>query len=783
MTAIAAALADRYRIERELGQGGMATVYLAQDLKHDRKVAVKVLKPELAAVLGAERFLAEIKVTANLQHPNLLPLFDSGAADGFLYYVMPYVEGETLRSRLDRESQLPVDETIRLVTLMAGALDYAHGRGVIHRDLKPENILLQAGQPVIADFGIALAVAQAGGSRVTETGLSLGTPHYMSPEQAAGERDLDARSDQYALGAVAYEMLSGEPPHTGPTAQAIIARLMTEKPRSLRATRPNISPTLDAAVQRALAKAPADRFRSCGEFARVASDTSGAAAPVSAPSSVLRGRTLLVIGVAVLLLAAIGYAVFWRGRSAASASGSIRSIAVLPLDNYSADSTQDYFAEGMTDELTSDLATISQLRVTSRGSAMQFKGKNRPPTPEIAKTLNVDAIVEGSVVRSGDRVRITAQLIDARADKHLWSQTFERKSGDVLALQAELASAIANAINVQLTPGEQSRLASAPSIDPAAHDAYLRGRFFFNRPSDENLQKAVAQFDAAVKLSPAFAPAYSGLSDAYTWAAYNEGFISARDARPRAKETAEQAVQLDSMSAEAHTSLGVYMAWFDHDWAGGERELRRAIVLNPSYAYAHDQLNQLLGIVGRFDEAIAEGQRAIALDPLSPSILEDLATTVLYAGKAAMAHELARKAADLDPTFFFPPATEGILALQSGDYRVAIAQFERSRTLGAPPFITAYLAYAYGMSGDRTRAMATLEDLRRMSPRSEVAPFNLALVYLGLGDRTRALDYLEQAYAASSEFLVWLKIDKIYDPLRAEPRFIALMQKLNFPNR
>ncbi|HEY6108083.1 MAG TPA: serine/threonine-protein kinase, partial [Gemmatimonadales bacterium] len=275
---LTAALADRYRIERELGAGGMATVYLAQDLKHDRKVAVKVLKPELAAVLGADRFLAEIKVTANLQHPNLLPLFDSGEADGFLYYVMPYVEGETLRARLERERQLPVDDVVRLVTLLANALDYAHSQGVIHRDLKPENILLPAGQPVIADFGIALAVAQAGGSRVTETGLSLGTPHYMSPEQAAGERDLDARSDQYALAAVTYEMLSGEPPHTGPTAQVIIARLMTEKPRSLRATRPGVPAAMDLAVGRALAKSPADRFPSCGTFAQalVTGMTSGA---------------------------------------------------------------------------------------------------------------------------------------------------------------------------------------------------------------------------------------------------------------------------------------------------------------------------------------------------------------------------------------------------------------------------------------------------------------------------------------------------------------------------
>ena len=303
MQRLTAALSDRYTIERELGAGGMATVYLAEDLKHKRKVAIKVLKPELAAVLGADRFVKEIEVTANLQHPNLLPLFDSGVAVGLIYYVMPYVEGETLRARLDRETQLPVSETLRLVTLLAGALDYAHARGVVHRDLKPENILLQAGQPVVADFGIALAVAQAGGTRITQTGLSLGTPHYMSPEQAMADRVIDARSDQYSLGALTYEMLTGEPPHTGATSQAIIARLLTETPRSTRATRPTISPLLDYAVLRALAKTPADRFDSCGEFARVAGDTSDVVG-VSAPGSMLRRRRLQLAGVAVFCLVA-----------------------------------------------------------------------------------------------------------------------------------------------------------------------------------------------------------------------------------------------------------------------------------------------------------------------------------------------------------------------------------------------------------------------------------------------------------------------------------------------
>lgn len=411
---------------------------------------------------------------------------------------------------------------------------------------------------------------------------------------------------------------------------------------------------------------------------------------------------------------------------------------------------------------------------------MQFKGSNRPPAPEIARALNVDALVEGSVTRVGDQVRINAQLIDARADKHLWAETFERKSSDVLALQAELASAIANAINVQLTPREQTRLSTAPSINPAAHDAYLKGRYFFNRPSDENLERAIAQFDTAVKLSPTFAPAYSGLSDAYTWAAFNEGFISVADAKPLAKETAERAVALDSMSAEGLTSLGVFKAWFDYDWDGSEQDLRRAIALNPNYAFARDQFGLILAIVGRFDEAIAEGRRAMALDPLSPSILIDLAVGYTLSGRTAQALELDRKATALDPTFYFPVYQEGLIALYAGDFRGAIAKFRESRALGAPLFVTAVLAYAQAKSGDRAGAMATLGELKKVSPGGKVAPYNLALLYLGQGDHARALDYLEQAYLANSQQLVWLKVDPVFDPLRSEPRFVALMKRLNF---
>ncbi len=780
-----AALSDRYRIERELGAGGMATVYLARDLKHERDVAIKVLTPELAAALGAERFLAEIKTTAGLRHPHILPLYDSGEAAGLLYYVMPLVEGESLRERLDREKQLPLDHALTIAREVADALSYAHGRGVIHRDIKPENILLENGHAVVADFGIAKALDAAGGGSLTQTGASVGTPLYMSPEQAAGEKDLDGRSDLYSLACVLYEMLGGQPPFTGPTVESVVHQHIAVEPPPITNLRPAVPAGLAAVLQRALAKAPADRFNPVARFAQALSTGPGAsvtgAVTSAAPVGFPRRRWLGLAAGGVLVLAAAAY-VLTRSASDgdASSSGVIRSIAVLPLDNYSADSTQAYFAEGMTDELTTDLASISSLRVISRGSVMQFAGRNRPAAPEVARALNVDAIVEGSVTREGDRVRITAQLIDARADRHLWAQTFERQSSDVLALQADLASAIASAINARITPGEQTRLAAAPSIDPAAHDAYLRGRYFFARPNDENLEKAIAAFNQAVQLSPEFAPAWSGLSDAYLWAAFNEGFISAKDAGPRARSAALRAVQLDSSAAEGHASLATYLAWFAHDWAGSEAEYRRAIAINPNYAFAHDQFGLVLAILGRFDESIAEGKKAMTLDPLSPAILVDAMVAYEYQRNAPVFEELAQRATELDPTFYLASQIEGELDLQVGRYREAISHLEKARTLDAPSFTTAFLAYAYGKVGDEARARAALADLKRMSRSGEGAPFDLALFYLGQGETQRAIDYLEEAFAADSQSLVWLKQDAIFDPLRRDPRFIALMRQMHF---
>ena len=495
------------------------------------------------------------------------------------------------------------------------------------------------------------------------------------------------------------------------------------------------------------------------------------------------GKGKIWVWVAILVL--VSAALFGGGLLFFHRAGPhlIRSIAVLPLDNYSGDPGQDYFAEGMTDELTTDLAIISRLRVISRSSTTQFAGAHRPPTPEIAKMLDVDAVVEGSVRRAGEKVQIIAQLIDARADRHLWAKKFERDSRDVLALQNELASAIANEIDVQLTPGEQARLTSARSVNPEAYDAYLKGRYFFNRPSDENLSKAITQFERAVSLDPNFAPAYSGLSDAYLWAAFNEGVITAAEGGPKARNAAEKSLQLNEASAEAHTSLAVYLSWYEHDWAASEKEFRRAFDLNPNYAFAHDQFGLVLACQGRLAESDIEGRRAAELDPLDPAIGIDNSLSLTAQGKFQKAKEEARRAAELDPAFFFPQFQFGWIEIQAGNVKAAVSALQKAAAMESPPFVTAWLGYAYAAAGDRDAALAAIEELKKKSVDGYVPQFNLAIVYLGLGDRGRALDLLEQASAADSQWMMYLKIDRIFDPLRSEPRFAALMKKCHFEEK
>ncbi len=781
-----------YQVIAKLGEGGMGEVYRARDPRLDRQVAIKLLPGELAADPHArERLRREAMAVAALDHPYICKIFEIGEHGDAVFLVMEYIAGETLHRRL-QDGPLPLSDALRLAGEIAEALQEAHARRFLHRDLKPANIMLtEQGHVKVMDFGLAKrvealpspdqATREVGASQLTAHGSIVGTPDYMSPEQVKGDT-LDVRSDLFSFGVILAEMISGRHPFRQPSVAETLSAVLREPP-SLSGDIPQGPMDL---VRRLLAKTPEDRYASAADvradLARLASSSATIVAEPTADGKAARWKRL-AWSASALGLVLVGYLIVTSGllRPTSRASGGapvIRSIAVLPLDNYSGDPNQDYFAEGMTDELTANLATISQLRVISRGSAMQFKGKDRPSTPDIAGKLNVDAIVEGSVSRAGDTVRITAQLIDARADKHLWAKSFERSSRDVLALQADLASAIAREVNVQLTSSEQSRLTTAPSVNPEAHDAYLKGRYFFNRPSDENLQKAIGQFEAAVRFSPTFAPAFSGLSDAYLWAGYNEGFLTASEARPKAKATAEKAVELDGNSAEAHTSLAVFKLFYEYDFAGCEREFRRALTLNPNYAFAHDQFGMALSFQGRYDEAIAEGKRAIELDPLSPQVLIDAAVPFMFQRNAAAAKELARRAAELDPMYFFPVMIDGWADLDVGKFREAIPALKKAKAMESPPFVTAYLAFAYGAAGDRAAAMAELAELKKMSRNGSVLPFNLALVYLGLGDHARALDNLERALAANSQMMAWISRDAIFDPIRSEPRFAALLEKM-----
>jgi len=795
----------------------MGEVYRATDSKLGRDVAIKMLPAAVAQdPERLARFEREARSLASLNHPNIVTIFSVEEDGGSRFLAMELVEGESLDTLL-ASGGLPLPRFFEIAVPLADALSAAHERGIVHRDLKPANVMVtREGRVKVLDFGLAKLEPVEPDRDVTSTptesrreltseGQVFGTVAYMSPEQARGGK-VDARSDVFSLGVVLYQMLTGERPFQGASAVDMISSILRDTPPPVTDRRAHLPPHLARIVRRCLEKGPRDRYQTSRDVHNELRDLRAeisSAAPAGSPRSEPAVATVperpaprpktgrRAVLAAAVALAVVGIAFYaarrsgsFRPLSSAFPAGAepraIQSIAVLPLDNYSGDPGQDYFAEGMTDELTSDLANISQLRVISRGSAQQFKGRNRPPTPEIAKTLDVDAIVEGSVLRSGDRVRITAQLIDARSDRHLWAKSFERSSRDVLALQDELASAIAREIHVRLTPHEQSRLTRAASVNPEAYDAYLKGRYFFNRPSDENLSKAIALFEEATNRDPSYAPAFSGLSDALLWAGYNEGVLTGSEARPKARAAAEKAIALDDSSAEAHTSLANFKLWYEYDWAGSEAEFRRAFELNPNYAFAHDQFGIGLSFQGRFDEAIAEGKRAAALDPLSPQIPLDAAMAFGFKGDYEAGRELARRAAALDPTLFFAPYEEAWIDIQAERFPDAIAKLRKAKPMESPGFVSAWLAYAYGASGDRAAALAEAEDLKKRSLHGSVTPFNRALIALGLGDRAAALDSLEQAYAADSQWLGWLGLDKVFDPLRSEPRFVALLKKLGF---
>jgi eukaryotic-like serine/threonine-protein kinase len=734
-----AALADRYAISAEIGSGGMATVYVADDVRHHRKVAVKVLRPELAAALGAARFLREIGIAAQLAHPHILPLFDSGAEGGFLYYVTPHVREGSLRRRLEQSGRVPLADALRIVREVGTALDYAHRQGIIHRDVKPENILFSDTHAVLADFGIARALSTAASDTITDAGVVLGTPEYMSPEQAAGEQELGGESDTYSLACVAYEMLAGEPPLRGTSARSTIAKQVTEVPRPLRALRVEVPISVERALMQALAKDPAERFSTVSDF------------------------------IAALHANGVG------ATTGATPDG--RSIAVLPFVNASPEPDTEYLSDGITDELIDALAKVEGLRVASRTSVFALKGKAQD-VRAIGALLGAAWVLEGTVRRAGQRLRITAQLTTTDSGRVLWSERYDRTFEDVFAIQEEIARTIVETLRT-MTFAELAQPASPRRTSSiAAYGLYLKGHYAWNQRTQEGVTEAIRYFEQAIAEDPDYAQAYAGLADSYSLQLDYRN-VTVAEGFALAKEYARKALALDDTVAEAHASLAWSLFVYDWDWEASRREFRRAIELDPQYASAHQWYAFWLSAHVRHADALAEAQRAVELDPGSVSIRRTLGWIQYYARRLDAAQLSLERAIEMNPT---ADETYRVLALcqaMLARWPDAERAAREAMLLSAEgPYNRATLAYVLARSGQKAAAERELAKLEARARRDYVSPVSLATVHLGLENWDAALDWMERAHRERRGWMAYLRVNPMFDGLRGRARFEALVAEM-----
>lgn len=708
------ALSETYVIDRELGKGGMATVFLAQDKKHDRVVALKVLHPELAASLGVERFLREIKLVARLNHPHILPLFDSDAADGFLYYVMPYVEGESLRERLDRQQLLPIEEAIRHARAIASALDYAHRQNIVHRDIKPENVMLYEGEAMVMDFGIAKAVSAAGHETLTQTGMMVGTPAYVSPEQAAGEQ-LDARSDQYSLACVLYEMLSGERPFSGATAQAVMAKRFTETARPIRTLRGTVPENVERALEKAMSTDAGKRFGSTAVFAQALVNPS-----LHTPSDTQTLPEQVV--------------------------SSAKSVAVLPFANMSADAENEYFTDGIAEEIINALSKIQSLRVASRTSSFAFKGKNED-IGDIGKKLKVSTVLEGSVRKMGSKLRINAQLVNVADGYQLWSERYDREMEDVFAIQDDISQAIVKALRVILSEGEKKQIEKARAVNVQAYDYYLRGRQYFHQLRRKSLEYARQMFNKAIEIDPEYSRAYAGVADCcsllYT-------YFDARELNLRQADVASsKALELEPEMAEPHVSRGIMLS-LSKRFEEAEVEFEAAIKLDPksyeaAYWFGRARMSQ-----GMYDEAIKLFERASQLRPEDYESAGMLAQAYHSVGQEAESEASYRRQIRL---------AEQQLELTPDDARACILCGVSHSVLHEAEQSERYVK----------RALA-------IDPDDPMLLYNVGCVYAQLGKSEEALTSLEHAVDKGFGHKEWIEHDPDLNSIRDNPRFQALAQ-------
>ncbi len=808
-------LGGAYTLERELS-GGMSRVFIAEETSLGRKVVVKVLPPELAAEVSVERFRREIQFAAQLQHPLIVPVLSATQQGALLYYTMPFVRGESLRERLRRDGALPLNDALRIWRDLATALAFAHGHGVIHRDIKPENILLtESGQEgggeyaMVTDFGVARAIDTAvtsGG--LTATGISVGTPAYMAPEQVAADAHIDQRADIYSAGVVAYEMLTGQPLFAEVSPQRMLAAHLTREPEPVSKLRPTIPGEVNGLVMRCLAKDPASRLTSAelrreiegllakgtassfasrqpAARANAAVDPPTIAAPATAARPRWRRPVLVAAGAVVAVATLVPLLSRDRGQRVPAAAAvptarvarlGPRSVAVLPFENSSSDKDNEYFADGVTDELISALARVRGLRVTSRSTSFAFKG-SRLGARTIGDSIGVQMVLEGSVRKDGNHLRILTQLTRATDDSAIWSQTYNRELRDVFKVQEELAQSILAELQKAMGIAQNTQDSSAVQLvhhttkDKDAYDLYLRGRYFVNRRTREGFTKGATFFNQAIARDSTFAAAWAGLADSYCILA-NFGLRPAREVCPKTAEAARRAIALDSTLAEAHASLGFVNLFYYWDFDTADRELKRAIALDSTYANAYLWLNHLVWARGDTSAAIAYVRNAVALEPLSLILNARLGVALWRAGRLSEAEEQLRHTLDLDSTFQDARGNLSLVELDQGRFDAAVAEAERvGRPLGT--------AYAYARAGRRDDALRVTRELESSSRRGEwIYPAQMAYVYSALGNADSAFAWLERSYAARDPDLIFIAVEPELEPLRSDPRITALARKV-----
>ncbi len=762
-----------YRITEKLGEGGMGVVYKAEDTHLKRDVAMKFLPREIAASDDErQRFKIEARAAAALNHPNIATIHAIEEHEDELFIVMEYIEGEELRESVTPlHGGMDIDQILNIASQIASGLEAAHDKGVVHRDIKSSNIMITGkGQVKIMDFGLAKI---RGGAEFTKVGTTLGTTAYMSPEQARGE-EVDQRTDIWAFGVVLYEMLTGQLPFKGDYEQAVVYAILNEEPEYPE----DIPVNLKSILEKALAKDSARRYQHIGELLADLSSAGMNAKPGGSKTTAFRRRPrslFYLLGGTGLLLLILILAV-WFLRPTGPAEQTIDSIAVLPLANLSGDPAQEYFSDGMTEALITDLSKISALKVISRTSVMQYKDA-RKPLPEIARELGVKAIITGSVMRDGQRVQINAQLIEAETDRHLWAKSYERDLADIFTLQRDIARAIAAQVRVTLTPGEQRQLQDVKQIDPAAYEAYLKGVYYDTKYNPSDFLKSLDYFSIAAEKEPGFALGYVGIVRAAT-GLMDIGGLPFSELYPIAKTALDKALQLGESQAEVYGILGRFKHIAEWDWAGAEKAFRKSLELNPNLSNTYFDYASFLISMGRGDEALAMIKKARSLDPLNAGINNDVGWINYCVRRYDEAIREYHNNLEMYPDFVMSHRELSWVYAKKSMFTEAIQSIQRAVELERSSYNLAQLAIVYALAGQKDETFKILDEILSEQDTEQIAAYEFAMIYAALGDVDQAFKWLEKSYQEHSGWPFFIKVDPMADPLRSDPRYGPFLKRM-----